>query len=227
MHHQKSVLCKDGLPKLKDLPKELGGSGARDSRMILTRRSVVMAGGILGASLMVGPWEALAASLHCGPSDAPAIGPSVLDPSEIADLDAMTAQIIPTDATPGAREAGVVHFIDRALRSFCAPIATEFRAGLAEFRRGVRARYPESPSFAALPHTQQLEWLQSIEHSPFFASVRQLTVLGMFSNPTYAGNRDGIGWRLLGFVDEHVFAPPFGHYDRDYPGFPSFNMSTS
>jgi hypothetical protein len=27
------------------------------------------------------------------------------------------------------------------------------------------------------------------------------------------------GWKLVGFTDMHAFVPPFGHYDRDYPGF--------
>lgn len=37
--------------------------------------------------------------------------------------------------------------------------------------------------------------------------------------PKYGGNRDGIGWKLLGFEIQHSFQPPFGFYDRDYPGF--------
>ena len=49
--------------------------------------------------------------------------------------------------------------------------------------------------------------------------MRLLTVLGMFTMPAYGGNRDGLGWQLIGFVDQHVFKPPFGYYDRDYPGF--------
>jgi hypothetical protein len=28
-----------------------------------------------------------------------------------------------------------------------------------------------------------------------------------------------MGWKLIGFEDRHVFEPPFGYYDRDYPGF--------
>ena len=32
-----------------------------------------------------------------------------------AEIEAIAARIIPSDATPGAREAGVVYFIDRAL----------------------------------------------------------------------------------------------------------------
>ena len=41
----------------------------------------------------------------------------------------------------------------------------------------------------------------------------------MFSMPAYGGNRDGVGWKLIGFDDQHAFQSPFGHYDRDYPGF--------
>jgi hypothetical protein len=41
----------------------------------------------------------------------------------------------------------------------------------------------------------------------------------MFTLPTYGGNRDGVGWKLIGFEDRHTFQPPFGYYDRDYPGF--------
>jgi hypothetical protein len=49
--------------------------------------------------------------------------------------------------------------------------------------------------------------------------MRQFTVIAMFSDPKYGGNRNGLGWQLIGFQDQHVFSPPFGYYDRDYPGF--------
>jgi hypothetical protein len=41
----------------------------------------------------------------------------------------------------------------------------------------------------------------------------------MFSMPSYGGNSDGAGGGCMGFEDRHVFEPPFGYYDRDYPGF--------
>ncbi len=41
----------------------------------------------------------------------------------------------------------------------------------------------------------------------------------MFSSPKYGGNLNGIGWKMIGFDDEHVFTPPFGHYDAQYTGF--------
>jgi gluconate 2-dehydrogenase gamma chain len=134
-------------------------------------------------------------------------------------LKQIAAQIIPSDATPGAREAGVVFFIDRALATFFAHIAQRFRSQLSEFHHDCRARYAEVESFASLPNDRQHEWLSSVEHSPFFRSMRQLTLLWMFTMQAYGGNRDDKCWQLLGFEDQHIFAPPFGYYDRDYPGF--------
>jgi gluconate 2-dehydrogenase gamma chain len=43
--------------------------------------------------------------------------------------------------------------------------------------------------------------------------VRQHTIMGFFSNPQYGGNRDKMGWKLIGFEDAFVFQPPFGYYD--------------
>src|SRR3954464_12262391 len=39
-------------------------------------------------------------------------------PAQALEVEAMAAQIIPTDETPGAREARVINFIDRALVTF-------------------------------------------------------------------------------------------------------------
>ena len=144
---------------------------------------------------------------------------SFLSRAELADVDAIVAQIIPSDDTPGAREAGVPLFIDRALATFFARMAPDFRSQLVAFRLRCQAQYPHAGSFAALTHEQQMEFLKQVQRTPFFERVRLLTLIGMFAMPKYGGNRDGVGWKLLGFQDEHIFTPPFGYYDRDYPGF--------
>jgi gluconate 2-dehydrogenase gamma chain len=134
-------------------------------------------------------------------------------------IDALVAQIIPTDETPGAREMGVVRFIDHALAGFLAPLAPTFRMRLADFDANCRAGHAGRQGFAALTVGQQIDWLRQVEHTPFFESLQQLTVLGALTMPEYGGNRNGLGWQLLGFKDLHAFTPPFGYYDRDYPGF--------
>lgn len=179
-------------------------------------------GGALGGTWLTLDLSKVAAAAHAAHSAQESPGEpttSFLSQAELADVDAIAAQIIPTDSTPGAREAGVALFIDRALATFFGRLAPDFRSQLAGFRLRCQAQYPEVPSFAALTHEQQMEFLTSVERTPFFERVRLLTIVGMFAMPKYGGNRDGVGWKLLGFQDQHIFEPPFGYYDRDYPGF--------
>jgi gluconate 2-dehydrogenase gamma chain len=175
-----------------------------------------------GAAALPWDWGAIEQAAHQARATAASSGDgkgAFFTPEEAADVEAVTAQIIPTDDTPGAREAGVVHFIDRALATFLSNLAGDYRARLAEFQAACRARHPDAASFAALTSAQQIEYLTSVERTPFFDTTRTLTLLGMFSMPGYGGNRDGVGWKLLGLDDQHAFQPPFGYYDRDYPGF--------
>jgi gluconate 2-dehydrogenase gamma chain len=144
---------------------------------------------------------------------------SFLSAAEAADVEAVASQIIPTDDSPGAREAGAVYFIDRALATFFSQLAGDYRAQLAAFQAACRERHPSAGSFASLRSEQQIAYLKTVDQTPFFNTTRLLTLLGMFSLSAYGGNRDGVGWKLLGFEDAHIFRPPFGHYDRDYPGF--------
>ena len=72
---------------------------------------------------------------------------SFLTPAEVADVEAIAAQIIPTDDTPGAREAGVVYFIDRALATFFSRLAgPTFACSFTTFRSRCKADYPEATS---------------------------------------------------------------------------------
>lgn len=189
-------------------------------RDYLTRRSLLqaIAATIGAAALPVGLAE-IATAARAAAQVASEPKWSFLSATEAADIDAVTAQIIPTDDTPGAREAGVVYFIDAALATFFAQVASDYRAQLAEFQSAFRQQYPGVASFAALTSEQQVEYLRGVDRTPFFETTRLLTLLGMFALPGYGGNRDAVGWKLIGFEDRHVFQPPFGHYDRDYPGF--------
>ena len=72
------------------------------------------------------------------------------------DVEAVAAQIIPTDDTPGAREAGVIHFIDRALATYFSQIAGDYRAQLVNFQARFRERQPRATSFAALTSAEHL-----------------------------------------------------------------------
>lgn len=127
-------------------------------------------------------------------------------------------RIIPSgDGTPGANEMGVVYFADRALgMQFFADAAPVIGAGLADLdargkRRGGRN------GFASLDTSQQIEIIREIEHTPFFAIARSLVIIGAFGDPSYAGNRDGAGWKLLAIENGTTYAAPFGWYDTGRP----------
>ncbi|MFQ5704750.1 MAG: gluconate 2-dehydrogenase subunit 3 family protein [Gemmatimonadales bacterium] len=135
---------------------------------------------------------------------------------EATELAAIAAQIIPTDDTPGAHEAGVIYFIDRALGSFSSSSLKEIRIGLQGLTLMVEAKFPGVTAFSELQTDEQIALLMEIEKTSFFSAVRNLTVTGMFAHPDEGGNRDELGWKILGFDSSPTFQPPFGYYDGEY-----------
>jgi hypothetical protein len=187
-----------------------------------SRRSFLFAlGGLSTSAWLATSWREIAAAAdhaaHIAATTPAQFG--FLSPADAADVDAITAQILPSGATPGAREAHAVYFIDRALATFFADRAPAFRAGLEEFQRSFRKAHPAATAFAAANAGEQVAFLTSVERTEFFQSVRVLTIVGTLSLGQYGGNYAGTGWKLMGFEDQHVFSPPFGYYDRDYAGF--------
>ena len=187
-----------------------------------TRRSFLLSsGGLLTGMWITAHWPAIAEAAHRAEaaSDSGPTGFTWFSPGDATDAEAIAAQIVPSGATPGAREAHAVHFIDRALATFFSAWSTDFRAGLTHFQSGFRASNPESPVFAGAGPDAQIAYLRTVDATPFFDAMRTLTLLGMFSSPKYGGNFGGAGWKMMGFADQHAFTPPFGYYDRDYAGF--------
>jgi gluconate 2-dehydrogenase gamma chain len=142
-------------------------------------------------------------------------GFGTLQSAEAQEFAAVAARIIPSDDTPGATEAGVIHFIDNVLGTSRTEALAPLREGLASLQDAVRSAHGDR-MFSALDPEQQDALLRDIEDTPFFATMRYLTIAGMFSLPDYGGNRDHSGWRLIGFEHRHVWEPPFGFYDADY-----------
>lgn len=136
-----------------------------------------------------------------------------------AEIDAITARIIPSAAQdsggPGAREAGVIYFIDRALSTFASDQRDAYRTGVAELQRKRQELFPNSTAIASLTDEQQIALIRSIEDSSFFELLRTHTVLGFLGNPSYGGNRDKTGWHQIGFEDRMAWKPPFGYYDAE------------
>ena len=132
-----------------------------------------------------------------------------LSREQAAEVDAMAAQIYPTTDTPGAREAQVIYFIDLALVTFAQDKQDLYTKGLADV-----AGKTGGKAFAALSSADQIALLTSIEKTPFFKTVRDHTIMGMFAAPQHGGNYKKIGWTQIGYDDSLNFRAPFGAYDK-------------
>jgi hypothetical protein len=129
--------------------------------------------------------------------------------AQAADVDAMAAQIYPSDSTPGAREAQVIYFIDLALVTFAQDKQDIYAKGLADLSTKTGGK-----AFGSLAAGDQIAMLTSIEKTPFFKTVRDHTIMGMFAAPQHGGNFRKVGWSQIGFDDSLNFRAPFGAYDK-------------
>lgn len=124
---------------------------------------------------------------------------------EAGEIEAIAAQIIPStagpgsDSTPGAREAGVIYFIDQALSTFDRDKREAYRDGLRMAQARRLELFPHSASIASLTSAEQQRLLAAIEDTEFFELVRTHTIMGFLGNPEYGGNRNQAGWTLIGF----------------------------
>jgi gluconate 2-dehydrogenase gamma chain len=127
---------------------------------------------------------------------------------------AAASRIFPTDDMgPGAKEAGVVIFIDRQLAGpygrdryryaqgpFDENAAPEFGyQGQAAPKDTYREGLKGLKGFDRLSAEEQDKKLKEIENTHFFAVLRQNTIEGMFCDPMHGGNADMVGWQLVGF----------------------------
>ena len=195
-----------------------------------TRRDFLRAsGGALGAAWLGAHWPAIAAAAqHAHEAASGSVDHTLhlLDPAQARDVEAVAAQIVPSGDTPGAREAGVVYFVDHVLAGIFAADAADFLAALGTFQQGWAITHPAAGMFADADPSLQFEYLKTVENTPFFQAMRFFTITGLLALPSYGGNRDKVGWKMVGFVDQHVWSPPFGHYDADYAGFVPYPKRT-
>ena len=109
---------------------------------------------------------------------------------------------------PGARDAGVLNYIDLALAGAYADQQDFYRRGLAALDAYCRKTYKQA--VRELSRRQQDEVITALEQGKatgftwptaqaFFNTLRTHTMEGMFADPVYGGNKDFAGWRLVGF----------------------------
>ena len=186
----------------------------------MTRRDFLQSGSVVGGAAclrLTGPALLAVTQAACTAKEASAPF-AVLGDGEAADLAAIAARIIPTTDTPGATEAGVVWFFDSAFAGAMRADLAAAREGLAAFNAAL-ATARGVDSLASLGEDEQDAFLATQERSPFFELVRTMTIYGFFAMSSYGGNRDHVGWDLVGFDGHHgAWQYPFGHYDAEAHG---------
>ena len=127
-------------------------------------------------------------------------------PEEAALVDALCEQIVPADRDPGARQAGVVHYIDRQLAGPLKRFANSYRRGLPKLDEACVTATDKK--FVELPFPEQTRFLESVEKeqvkslTAFFDLIIDHTMQGFYGDPKYGGNAGAASWKMLGI--EHV-----------------------
>jgi len=183
----------------------------------LTRRNFLQATGSISAAAFTRLGTPVLAAITQAACTAKQQGGKflVLTDSEASIFSAIAARIIPTTDTPGAAEAGVIYFFDNAFADSMRANLDTARTGLAEFNAALAAA--NKGPFDMLAAAEQDEFLRSQQDTAFFSLLRLMTIYGFFAMSSYGGNRDNIGWDLIGFEGHHgAWAYPFGYYDAEY-----------
>lgn len=132
----------------------------------------------------------------------------MLDDSQWRCLEALLDAIIPPDDFPGAVDAGVGDYLLRQLDGDLSALLPTYQQWLRDLdaeSRAVRGR-----SFAELDLAERTSLLERIEQgevatdwsldpAPFFRQVVEHCAEGYYSDPDNGGNRDGIGWKMIGY----------------------------
>lgn len=124
-------------------------------------------------------------------------GNAVLNLHEMLTLAAIGAQIIPTDETPGAREAGIVDYIDTKIKNRESSRQV-YQEGLQETDNVSRRKF--GARFIELSSKQQKDVLELMETSEFFAQVWKDTVEGFVHS--------SVGKKVVGYPGR---AQPHGY----------------
>lgn len=173
---------------------------------VLTRRTVVKlaAAGIVGAGFGAGGSALLT---HAGNSTPPKY--RFFTEAEASLVIELCEQIIPRDDTPGATDAGVIHYIDRQVSTRLARHQQAYREGLEAFARACevvhKAPFGKLPVDAKIAFMKRVEvgkapeWsAKSVQQQAFFRMLVDHTMQGFYGSPKHGGNRDYVSYRMLG-----------------------------
>ncbi len=153
-------------------------------REAIKRVSLIM-GGALSSSAIAGVLQGCSAKKQLDWK------PEFLSEDQAAIVSEVAERILPKTDTPGAKDAGVPEFIDLMLKDiYTEEEKQNFIAGINQLEADSESQYGDS--FVELEPQQQDELLKKYaaqmseqsngEKKPFFAEMKELTLLGFFTS---------------------------------------------
>jgi hypothetical protein len=149
---------------------------------------------------------------HAQPESVAPYNPRFFKADEFATVETLTALIIPTDVTPGAKEAGVAAYIDclvAAAAEFQPSLQLEWMQGLKLLDRLSRQEYQRAFYEISTRDQEALLMAMSLpERKPeashpgfdFYRLVKEMTVEGFYTSRV--GLIDVLGYKGLAFLGE-------------------------
>ena len=123
-------------------------------------------------------------------------------------LGCICEQFIPTDEFAGARDAGVVNFIDKLLYQRFTELTKDYKAGLQALSKFCRETYGKT--FIQLDWDTQNTLLKGMEKAElpdsfwseisqrnFFNMALRHTMMGYYGPPRHGGNKDYVSYRMM------------------------------
>jgi gluconate 2-dehydrogenase gamma chain len=152
---------------------------------------------------------AIAGTSCCSRPSGPTSGRRVLSELETHTLEAWVECLIPSDQDPGAKDAGVVRFIDNQLADRLRRKRQPWRTALEAIHRASVLLH--SKPFYELDSKLQSDLLGRMEEGrapkeafpedggrAAFELVLSFAMMGFYGSPRHGGNQDYASWRMLG-----------------------------
>lgn len=129
-------------------------------------------------------------------------------PEEASCIIAFCEQIIPSDESPGASDAGVIYYIDRQLSGVFHYDQEAYREGIKHlqtycslkhgsiFEKLIGEEQTKVLLLLESNHLNETEWAQG-KPSVFFNLVRSHTMQGFYGSPIHGGNKDYVSFEML------------------------------
>jgi gluconate 2-dehydrogenase gamma chain len=93
---------------------------------------------------------------------------------DAAEVEAIAAQVIPGDDTPGAREAHVIYFIDKILVTFDCNKQPAYTPGLKDLQHRTQGLFPSVNRFSSLTPAQQIQVLSRVSAITIALAARSM-----------------------------------------------------